>query len=73
MSKMIEDIIGRCYECQVTTQEHRTEPVKMIPIPDKPWEVVATDFGGPYPDGHYNLVIIDKRTRYPVVETVHSS
>jgi hypothetical protein len=27
------------------------------------------DHGGPYPDGHYNLVIIDKRTRYPVVES----
>ncbi|XP_053380042.1 uncharacterized protein LOC128548702 [Mercenaria mercenaria] len=31
------------------------------------------DFGGPYPDGHYNLVIIDKRTRYPVVEQTRST
>ena len=30
-------------------------------------------FGGPYPDGHYNLVLIDKRTRYPVVETTPST
>ena len=22
------------------------------------------DFGGPYPDGHYNIIAIDKRTRY---------
>ncbi|PFX12489.1 Uncharacterized protein K02A2.6 [Stylophora pistillata] len=29
--------------------------------------------GGPYPDGHYNLVLIDKRTRYPVVESVPST
>ena len=31
------------------------------------------DFGGPYPDGHYNLVIIDKRTRYPEVEVTYST
>jgi len=31
------------------------------------------DFGGPYPDGHYNLVVIDQRTRYPVAEVVSSN
>ena len=34
---------------------------------------MSIDFGGPYPDGHYNLVIIDKRTRYPEVEVVSST
>ena len=38
-----------------------------MPIPKKPWDTIAVDFGGPYPDGHYNLVAIDKRTRYPEV------
>ena len=36
-------------------------------------ETVNLDFGGPYPDGHYNLVIVDQRSRYPVVEEVHST
>ena len=45
----------------------------MPEIPEKPWQVVSVDFGGPYPDGHYNLVVIDKRTRYPEVESVHST
>ena len=31
------------------------------------------DFGGPYPDGHYNLVAIDKRSRYPEVASVRST
>ena len=30
-------------------------------------------FGGPYPDGHYNLVAVDLRSRYPVVETISST
>ena len=39
-------------------------------IPEKPWESICVDFGGPYPDGHYNLVAIDRRTRYPEVESM---
>ena len=73
MNKIIESSVGQCYECQLTVQQHRKEPLKMTPIPDRPWEVVSVDFGGPYPDGHYNLVVIDKRTRYPEVEMVHST
>ena len=45
----------------------------MTEIPEKPWQVVSVDFGGPYPDGYYNLVVIDKRTRYPEVETLYST
>ena len=73
MNKMIEQTVGQCYECQVTTKDHRKEPLRMTEIPEKPWQVVSVDFGGPYPDGHYNLVIIDKRTTYPEVEVVYST
>ena len=73
LNKMTEDIVGKCYECQLTTKQHRQEPIKMTNIPEKPWEVVSVDFEGPYPDGHYNLVVIDKRIRYPEVEVVYST
>ena len=73
MNRMTEDVIGQCYECQVTTKQHVEEPIKTTPIPEEPWDVVSIDFGGPYPDGHYNLVVIDKRTRYPEVETTRST
>ena len=73
MNKMIEQTVGQCYECQVTTKDHRKEPLRMTEIPEKPWQVVSVDFGGPYPDGHYNLVITDKRTRYPEIEVVYST
>ena len=45
----------------------------MTNIPSQPWDRVSIDHGGPYPDGHYNLVMIDKKTRYPVVESVPST
>ena len=35
--------------------------------------IVAVDFGGPYPDGHYNLLATDKRARYPEVVRTHST
>ena len=34
-------------------------------------EIVSVDFSGPNPDGHYNLVVVDKRTRYSNVEMVY--
>lgn len=73
LTRYTEEVVGQCYECQVTTKQHHQEPVKMTMIPKKAWEVVSIDFGGPYPDGHYNLVVIDKRTRYPEVEQTMST
>ena len=40
----------------------------MTEIPKLPLDIVSSDFVGPYPDGHYSLVVIDKLSRYPVVE-----
>ena len=73
MNSIIDNAIDQCYECQVATREKKEEPIKTTSIPDIPWDTVSVDYGGPYPDGHYNLVIIDKRTRYPVVESVSST
>lgn len=46
-----------------TDQEHKETK--------KPWDIVAVDYTGPYPDGHYNLLARDKRTRYPEVGSTH--
>ena len=73
MNKLVEQFIGDCYECQLTTKQHRQEPVKMTAIPEHAWYTVSVDFGGPYPDEHYNLLVIDKRTRYPEVERLCST
>ena len=34
---------------------------------------MSVDHGEPYPHGHYNLVMIYQKTRYPVVEAVTST
>ena len=38
-----------------------------IQIPDHVWQTVNTDYLGPLPDNKYALVMIDQRSRYPVV------
>ena len=73
MNKMTEGVVGQCYECQLTTKQHRQEPVWITSILEKPWEMVSADFGGQCPDGHYDLVVIDNRTRYLEVEVVYST
>ncbi|CAC5422301.1 unnamed protein product [Mytilus coruscus] len=52
----------------VTSKEHIQEPIKPTKILETAWHTLAADYRGPYPDGHYNLAVIDKRMRYPVVE-----
>ena len=73
LNSMIENAISRCYQCQLATTEHKQEPIKASEIPEKAWHTLSIDFGGPYPDGHYNLVVIDKRTRFPLVEQTTST
>ena len=73
LNAMIEDTISRCYQCQLSTADPKQEPVEPSEIPESAWHTLSIDFGGPYPDGHYNLVVIDKRTRFPVVEQVTST
>ncbi|KAK2547614.1 Uncharacterized protein P5673_032352 [Acropora cervicornis] len=63
MNHLISQTIGSCFDCQVATKSHRQEPIKPSVILEEPWEQISIDIGGPYPDGHYNLVAIDQRTR----------
>ena len=45
----------------------------MTDMPDGPWQKIHTDFYGPLPSGEYLLVVIDRYSRYPEVEIVHST
>ena len=70
---MLEQVITQCYECQVTTKQYRKEPVKVTDIPKKPWQIISVDFGGPYSNGRYNLVAINKGAKYLEVTKTYST
>lgn len=73
MNKMIDKAIDQFYKCKVITKENRSEAIKPTTIPSRSWDSVAHDFGEPYQDRHYTLVMVDQRFRYPVVETMNTS
>ena len=56
---MVEYVVTRCYNRQISTTASKRKHVKPSEIPEPVWHTSSVDFGGPYPDGHYNLVVID--------------
>ena len=53
----------------VKLPQNRQEPVKVTDT----WDVIVVDLSAPYPDGHYNLMAMKERTRYPEVAKTHST
>ena len=73
INEEVEKIIGKCVACQAMGKPViLREPLKMSPLPSRPWERLSADFCGPLPSGDYLFVIIDEYSRYPVVEIVRS-
>ena len=70
---MVEERNSSCTACQATTYTPRRDPLKLSPLPGRPWQKIAMDFWGPLPSGQYLQVMIDEYTRYPEVEFVHST
>eukprot|EP00794_Sanderia_malayensis_P001476 gene1476-biopygen1224 len=49
------------------------EPLLSTPMPDRPWQDINIDFCGPFPSGHYILVVTDRYSRFPEVEILTST
>ncbi|CAB4027669.1 uncharacterized protein K02A2.6-like [Paramuricea clavata] len=45
----------------------------MTEMPELPWRTVHIDFYGPLPSSEYLLVAVDRYSRFPEVEIVHST
>ena len=73
MNQRIEDIVGKCFSCQISMNVRHTEPAKMTELPKRPWETVEIDFCGPFPNHEYAMVVTDQYSRYPEVEFVRST
>jgi len=72
INDMTESAINQCLPCQASTITHTREPLQMTELPDYPWQRVSADFCGPFPSGHYLLVVMDDYSRYPAVELLTS-
>ena len=59
--------IGNCITCQSLTPPEPSQPIVSTKIPEKVWKTINMDYLGPLPKGKYFLVLINQRSRYPVV------
>lgn len=73
MDNMVKKATKPCFKCQLAKKKNGDEILEVTNTQSRPWDTVYIDEGRPYADGHYNLVLINKRTRYPVVESVPST
>ena len=73
MNTMVEQAIGKCLSCQLNTGGEAYEPIKLASMPKEPWDEVAIDFYGPLPNGKELLVLMDERSRMPVLAEVTST
>ena len=69
----VERAVQHCHACQVVTPEkHQYQPLQPTPTPSKNFEFVAIDIKGPLPSGDNIIVLIDYKSKYPVVTITKS-
>ena len=74
MNQKVKELIEECSSCQAVGTSMPVEPMQITPTEDIPWYDVAIDFLGPIPNTQqYLLVAIDKYSKFPEVEIVHST
>ena len=71
MSSEIQDMVGNCSVCSERRDSNYKEPLISHPIPDRPWQVVSTDFLT-WNDQDFE-VVVDKFSRFIEVEKRSSS
>ena len=69
----IRDTIEHCITCQAAGHMNPPEPLRMTEMPELPWRTIHIDFYGPLPTSEYLLVAVDRYSRFPEVEIVHST
>ena len=67
----VDEVVKKCFPCQIATPKSSHEPLEMTPLPDGPWQHVSVDFCKVA--GHYVLVVIDDYSRFLEVEIMHST
>lgn len=72
IDKTVEEAIQNCHPCQTTTKTKSRDPIQPTPLPQGPWQNLAVDFDGPYPNGKYIMLIIDEYSRYPITRHISS-
>lgn len=71
MNKQIEDLVGNCSVCLAHRASNSKEPMINHPIPNRPWQTVATDLFT-WNNENY-MVTVDYYSRYFELDKLHST
>ena len=69
----VEQLVGKCTDCQLFTNKTIREPIEPNKVPDRCWEEVSVDLFGPLPSNNHIVVVQDLCSRYPVAKIVKST
>ena len=69
----IRDTMENCITCQAAGCINPPEPLPMTEKPELPWRTVNIDLYGLLSTSEYLLVAVDRYSRLPEVEIVHST
>ena len=73
IDSFVSDVVSRCIACRANFDAKPREPLKMTPLPSRPWSDISVDFYGPLPYQEYLLGIKDENSCFPEVEIVRST
>ena len=69
----VKSTIDHCLPCQAVGRSNPPEPITTTRMPKHPWTTLHVDFYGPLQTKEYLLVVIDRYSRFPEVDIVHST
>ena len=73
VDNQIRDATEHCITCQAAGHVNPPESLHMTEMPELPWRTIHIDFYGPLPTSEYLLVAVDRYSRFPEVEIIHST
>lgn len=73
MSQLVENFVKTCNICQFTTEYKQRDPIATYIKAERPFKYLSMDYAGPFRNGKYAVVIIDKYSKFPFVNFVPST
>ena len=73
MDNLVEKKISNCLPCQAVGKESLATPLNNTEIPENVWDTLNVDYLGPLPTGKYLFVLVDQRSRFPIVDFTKST
>ena len=65
IDQMVERQVREYLSCQAVQPPSNDQPIKPSELPEGPWQYVEMDFQGPYPNGEYIMIVMDRYIRWP--------